>query len=1175
LHVTDSEGNIVKFKSVIGLKIRTTITLVLLFYSVGSQVWAADVNLTTAPGRHLVRGGGAMAKLGQDLADLFREYEQYLSIADLLTDLQFRSSNPALNVVQGYVAIEAVAANDTEALRLNLLELNMQNVAAFGGIVSGRLPVAALARLDRLATLKFARPSYFVTNAGLVTSQGDTAMRSDIVREKLGIDGQGITVGTLSDSFNCFGGAAGDVASGDLPQDIDVLDDSFCQSATDEGRALMQLITDIAPGADQAFHSASGGQPAFVQGIFDLADAGCDVIVDDIIYLAEPMFQDGIVAQAVNSVVNAGIAYFSSAGNLGRNTYESAFVSSGTQISIDNTSTGIAHDFNPGPDIDIFQSISIPALTTIQLSLQWDSPYFSVSGSPGSPNDLNLFLIDNTATTVLAGSAISNIGGDPLEVLVYTNNSDVPMDANLLIVKTGGPDPDLMKYVIFNPSISINEFGTPGSTSFGHSNATGAASVAAAFYNQTPQFGSDPAVVEPFSSLGGISILFDSNGNQLPEPEVRDKPNFTAPDGTNTTFFGAPDSESDGFPNFFGTSASVAHAGAVAALLLAANPSLLPDEIYAALETTALDMDNPYTSGFDAGFDFATGWGLIQAERAINEVLVQLPFKPVTSIPASGSSNIPIDVSLGWIDGGGAIIFDVYFGTDPTPDGSEFKGNQTAVAYNPGPLQYNTTYFWRIDARNKWGTSTGDVWSFKTVETPPLPPPQLPGKPIFLNPGIGSVGVSIDTDLSWTDGGNAESYDIYFGTNPVPDSSEFLGNQNSTLFDPGVLSYETTYYWRIDSKNSNGTTTGDIWSFTTDAPPPVLTVVAEDAQASEKGSNPGLFRIQRSGTASVSLMVYFRMTGSAENGTDYTLIESPKILAAGASYLDVKLTPTDDALIEAGETATLTLSTSDKYTLGSPDQASITITDYRQDSALIVEFVTRFYLFGLERSPDPLGLDFWVLGLESGTLTGRDIADGFLLSPEFANKNTTNQEYLAILYKVLFGREPDPPGLRFWLDALNSGAGRGEVLSSFILSEEFEKLSNEFGIKAYKGDNSKFQQEAVEAFVTRFYQEALDRDPDPEGLLGWVDNLLNQIQSGADVAYGFIFSPEFIARDTTDAQYLTILYNAFFDRQPDRNGFDFWLTELNTGRDRGYVLDGFLYSTEFAALSRSYGIIPY
>ncbi len=87
----------------------------------------------------------------------------------------------------------------------------------------------------------------------------------------------------------------------------------------------MQLIHDVAPGVNQAFTTALNGQAAFAQGILDLAAAGADVIVDDVIYFAEAMFQDDNVAQAVDQVKAAGVAYFSSAGNSDRKSYESPF----------------------------------------------------------------------------------------------------------------------------------------------------------------------------------------------------------------------------------------------------------------------------------------------------------------------------------------------------------------------------------------------------------------------------------------------------------------------------------------------------------------------------------------------------------------------------------------------------------------------------------------------------------------------------------------------------------------------------------------------------------------------------------------------------------------------------------------------------------------------------------
>jgi len=84
------------------------------------------------------------------------------------------------------------------------------------------------------------------------------------------------------------------------------------------------------------------------------------------------------------------------------------------------------------------------------------------------------------------------------------------------------------------------------------------------------------------------------------------------------------------------------------------------------------------------------------------------------------------------------------------------------------------------------------------------------------SPADGAVGVSLSTILSWTAGIGAVSHDVYFGTDSTPDETEFKGNQTATTFNPGTLNFGITYYWRIDEKDaSGGTTTGNVWSFTT------------------------------------------------------------------------------------------------------------------------------------------------------------------------------------------------------------------------------------------------------------------------------------------------------------------------------------------------------------------------
>lgn len=555
--------------------------------------------------------------VSQDLLDLQKQYVTHLQAVILS---EFKPDKPFLRVIDNRVVIDATAADNADSLLADLVALGLQDSAAFGRMVSGQLPIDSIDKLSKLKSLKFIRPSYAATRVGLTTSQGDEAMRSGFARAFFGIDGTGVTVGTLSDSYDCAGGATVDVANGDLPAGIDILDDSSCPGS-DEGRAMMQLIADVAPGASQAFHTAFGGQADFALGITELASvAGADVIVDDVIYFAEPMFQDGVIAQAVDDVVADGVSYFSSAGNGSRQSYESSFNPSGTFI---DTGFGPreAHDFDSGPGTDVFQNIMIPVGNSLIMSFQWDEPFFSVSGAPGSTSDMDIFILDDPPVTILGASASSNIGGDPIEILSFTNPGPAT-SFNIVINNYSGPNPGLMKYVSFRSGVTFNEFDTASGTVFGHASASGAEAVGAAAYFSTPEFGTSPPLLESFSSAGPTTILFDISGTRLGIPEIRDKPEITAPDGTNTTFFGS-DIEPDGFPNFFGTSAAAPHAAAVAALMLENDPTLSPADIYNRLESTAIDMDDPFTPGFDTGYDFGSGFGLIQAPAAIGVPPVQ------------------------------------------------------------------------------------------------------------------------------------------------------------------------------------------------------------------------------------------------------------------------------------------------------------------------------------------------------------------------------------------------------------------------------------------------------------------------------------------------------------------------------------------------------------------------
>lgn len=461
--------------------------------------------------------------------------------------------------------------------------------------------------------------AFTLSGTGLTTSQGDLAMNADVARNLFGVDGTGVTIGVISDSFDNLGGAASDLLNGDLPSGIQVLKD-FPEGGSDEGRGIMQLIHDVAPGANFAFHTGVESQAEYANAILNLADAGADIIVADVFNPFEPFFQDGIPAQSIDNVVsNSDVSFFVAAGNEDRRGYESAFNSSGI---INEFFGGEFHDFDQGTEVDIFQNITLEPGNGFGLSFQWDEPFASVSGT-GSENDLDIFLFDSSGTNVLAGSVEDNLGGDAVEVFSFFNDTN-ESEFNLAISNKTGSNPELMKYIVGGGGrdFQINEFYDDSiGTIFGSANAQGAMAVGAASYLQTPRFGTDPAILRPFSSAGGTPILFDAAGNRLPNPEIRHNPGIVAPDGGNTTFFGIDIPEDpDDFPNFPGTSASAPHAAAVAALMLEANPNLDTATIYSILQETALDMDDPDTPGFDQRFDFATGYGLIDAVAAINAV---------------------------------------------------------------------------------------------------------------------------------------------------------------------------------------------------------------------------------------------------------------------------------------------------------------------------------------------------------------------------------------------------------------------------------------------------------------------------------------------------------------------------------------------------------------------------
>jgi Bacterial Ig domain/Subtilase family len=520
-------------------------------------------------------------------------------------------SNDALAVqvdAAGRVLVR-VTASDVTALEPALAGIGFAEVSAAPDyhLTEGWLPLTALPAAEALdgqglmGLLPVLRPQLSV---GLTTSQGDWVLEADRVKGALpaAYDGTGIKVGVLSDSYatatSPITTAAQDIANGDLPAaGVSVLAEGPA-GQTDEGRGMLQIVHDVAPGASESFASAFLSEASFGSNIQALATAGAKVIVDDVFYYDEPYYQYGLVGQAVANVVNNnGVTYFSSAGNQATQAWEQ--LNPAPAATIVNGTAGTWFNFNPAGTADYTQRVTISNGGSGLIGLEWDQPYYTVSGVT---SNVDVFLYRADTGALVASSTDNNLASQtPFEFIGYGNNTGQTA-FDVAIRLTAGPTPGRLKYKYYN-NMSVSEYATNSPTISSHAGVPEAAGVAAVpYYNQR--------LPESFTSAGPMTILFDRNGNRLSTPIISPNPLITAPDGVNTSFFGS-DADFDGRPNFFGTSAAAPHAAAVAALVRQAYPALFPVQVYQKL------VDSADSNTGNPGFDSTTGWGLIDAYRAI------------------------------------------------------------------------------------------------------------------------------------------------------------------------------------------------------------------------------------------------------------------------------------------------------------------------------------------------------------------------------------------------------------------------------------------------------------------------------------------------------------------------------------------------------------------------------
>ena len=438
-----------------------------------------------------------------------------------------------------------------------------------------------------------------ILNAGARTTQGDVAHRANTARTTHGVDGTGIGIGVLSDGVDSL---ASRQATRDLPAQVTVLEHQYGEG--DEGTAMLEIVHDLAPGADLYFATAFGGLASFAENIEALCESGADVIVDDVYYFLEAPFQDDTIAQGVNAAVADGCFFFSAGGNAGNKNDGTAGVwegdfAAGSPLVLNGVTVGTQHDFGSGVTRNRITEDGHAYV------LWWADPL------EGSGNDYDLFMVDGDGDVVRSSTRIQDGTRDPYEI-IFSSSDDA--GNRLVIVKASGAAD---RYLRLDSVEGRLEISTAGNL-FGHSAAENAITVAAVAVQSAGGTGGvfdGTESVRTSNSDGPRRIFFEPDGTAITAGNfsstggrLLQKPDLAAATCVRTT--------TPGFSIFCGTSAAAPHAAAIGALVLegAEGPSNLTQaQLLAAMTGSALDIEA-------TGVDRDSGAGIVMAPGAVDAV---------------------------------------------------------------------------------------------------------------------------------------------------------------------------------------------------------------------------------------------------------------------------------------------------------------------------------------------------------------------------------------------------------------------------------------------------------------------------------------------------------------------------------------------------------------------------
>ncbi len=245
-----------------------------------------------------------------------------------------------------------------------------------------------------------------------------------------------------------------------------------------------------------------------------------------------------------------------------------------------------------------------------------------------------------------------------------------------------------------------------------------------------------------------------------------------------------------------------------------------------------------------------------------------------------------------------------------------------------------------------------------------------------------------------------------------------------------------------------------------------------------------------------------------------------------------------------------------------------------EDLAKIDAFVVRLYEKVLGRQPDQGGRDYWNSVLINGAQSGASVGYGFVFSTEYKSRNTSDKDYVEMLYKVFLNRASDASGKAYWVDCLSQGLSREYVFRGFVQSQEYSAICASYGI--VRGEYSLKQARDLNPnltkYVNRLYTKALGRQGEEGGLNYWCGTIQAKSKTPEQVAESFINSAEFRNKNLSNEEYIKTLYRTFMGREYDQSGLNYWKGEMAKGCSRENILHRFATSQEFRNIMNSFGV---